>query len=176
MHMNAWAFAFPIFFSVGLGMENDITASPYELNWPDWDLPAWAEKKEEAKYKVSADEEICFVHVGKTAGSTIGCLLGFSLHCQDTKPVEGILVERTTHIFHGDVYDCRDDSSYFLFVVRDPIERARSAFNYDRPKFGQFYHCPFFEFEHFVEVLSGNADTSDLRCRSIGQDAIIGTN
>jgi hypothetical protein len=188
MHMNAWAFALPVFVSVSLGMENDVlikqnlgepTASPYELNWPASHLPLWAKKKEEAKYDVSADEEICFVHVGKTAGSTIGCLLGFSLHCQDTSPVQGMLVERTTNTFHADVYDCSDESSYFLFAVRDPIERARSAFNYDRPEFGWQYnsrfHCPFFYFEDFVEVMSGDADTS-VSCKRIANDAIKGVN
>ena len=47
--------------------------------------------------------------------------------------VEGLLPQRTTRLFHADVYDCDDDSAYFLFVVRNPIERIKSAFLYDRP-------------------------------------------
>ena len=29
------------------------------------------------------EQQICLVHVGKAGGSTLGCMLGFSLHCDD---------------------------------------------------------------------------------------------
>lgn len=66
----------------------------------------------------------------------MGCSLGFKLHCQNhtQKPLEGLLPQRTTRMFHADTYDCNDDSAYFLFVVRNPVERLKSAFLYDRPK------------------------------------------
>lgn len=76
---------------------------------------------------------MCFVHVGKAGGSAVGCSLGFSLHCGNTTQIGGILPKITTTIFHKDVYNCHEDDARYLFVVRDPIERARSAFNYDRP-------------------------------------------
>jgi hypothetical protein len=56
------------------------------------------------------------------------------LHCLIEKHEDGLLPKITTSIFHKDVYDCATDDTRFLFVIRDPIERARSAFNYDRPK------------------------------------------
>jgi hypothetical protein len=37
-------------------------------------------------------------------------------------------------MFHADTYDCHDDSAYFLFVIRNPLDRIKSAFIYDRPK------------------------------------------
>eukprot|EP00581_Thalassiosira_minuscula_P016367 CAMPEP_0183713986 /NCGR_PEP_ID=MMETSP0737-20130205/8697_1 /TAXON_ID=385413 /ORGANISM="Thalassiosira miniscula, Strain CCMP1093" /LENGTH=277 /DNA_ID=CAMNT_0025942885 /DNA_START=595 /DNA_END=1428 /DNA_ORIENTATION=- len=40
-------------------------------------------------------------------------------------------------MFHTDEYDCFDDSSYYLFAVRDPLDRLVSAFNYDRPMHAQ---------------------------------------
>lgn len=71
---------------------------------------------------------------GKAGGSSVGCGLGFSLHCNDTqKALPGLLPHRTTRMFHADTYDCYDNSAYFLFVVRNPIERIKSAFLYDRP-------------------------------------------
>ena len=117
--------------------------SPYEEIWVGDGLPRWAWKR--AKYReiekrITPDERICFVHVGKAGGSSVGCALGFKLHCRDgdgnktTVEVPGLLPERATRMFHADTYDCHDDSAYFLFVVRDPVERIKSAFLYDRPK------------------------------------------
>jgi len=71
-------------------------------------------------------------------------------------------------MFHADTYDCYDDSAYFLFVVRNPIERLRSAFLYERPtseedlkkRFPEYYErrknlyldCPSFGImENFVQ-------------------------
>jgi hypothetical protein len=44
--------------------------SPYELRNPDWDLPRYALKK--AFFPVLPNKRVCFVHVGKTAGSKVG--------------------------------------------------------------------------------------------------------
>lgn len=116
--------------------------SPYEEIWVGDRLPRWAWKRaeyREVEGDVTPDERICFVHVGKAGGSSVGCALGFRLHCEDGEgnrrrvEVPGLLPRRATRMFHADAYDCHDDSAYFLFVVRDPVERIKSAFLYDRP-------------------------------------------
>ena len=159
--------------------------SPYEQNWPGSHLPGWATKK--INFSVPHRQEICFTHVGKAGGSTVGCSLGFSLHCHDYDYHNGdeyaqkinrlsssSLAKRVTHTFHKDVYNCHDDSGYFLFVTRDPIDRIRSAFYYDRPddndlqndtsgwaaSMAHFYHqCPFYHIEDFVQ--NGLRDEGD---------------
>eukprot|EP00581_Thalassiosira_minuscula_P018243 CAMPEP_0183717972 /NCGR_PEP_ID=MMETSP0737-20130205/11371_1 /TAXON_ID=385413 /ORGANISM="Thalassiosira miniscula, Strain CCMP1093" /LENGTH=480 /DNA_ID=CAMNT_0025947451 /DNA_START=65 /DNA_END=1507 /DNA_ORIENTATION=+ len=146
--------------------------SPYEQIWINSKLPGWAKKKKEFRRiekTIPASERICYVHVGKAGGSSVGCSLGFSLHCNHTQaPLEGLLPQRATRLFHADTYDCHDDSAYFLFVVRDPIERIKSAFLYERPtsekslkkRFPELYErrknlyldCPSFGvFESFVQ-------------------------
>lgn len=160
----------------------DHVDSPFEEIWPDSTLPGWAKKH--VNYEVPSGQNVCFVHVGKAGGSTIGCSLGFSLHCGETVQTNGILPKVTTHVFHKDVYNCPDDSAYFLFVVRDPIERARSAFNYDRPgddcdddyisRMNEFYfNCPFFYFEDYVQ--NGLSDgVASKRCKGMAEVAIKG--
>lgn len=112
--------------------------SPYEQIWINSQLPGWAKKRKEfrkiEKTTPPADR-LCYVHVGKAGGSSVGCGLGFSLHCSNStqEPLGGLLPRRATRMFHADTYDCRDDAAYYLFVVRDPVERIKSAFLYDRP-------------------------------------------
>lgn len=129
---------------------------PFYRRWPQAEMPEFAVKQ--VNYDVPREDSICFVHVGKTAGSTVGCYLGFAHHCNNTTMLEGNLPKITTHLFHNDVDNCYDDASYYLFVVRDPIERARSAFYYNRPdddcndidwqSYETYYkECPFFTFE-----------------------------
>jgi hypothetical protein len=115
--------------------ERPRSASNYEKIWPGSILPWWANKVHPLRhYHPPRGNSICFVHVGKTAGSTIGCSLGFRLHCEDEEwYLPGRLPKAAAHVFHKDVYDCPDDSDYFLFVVRDPLERIRSAIAYGRP-------------------------------------------
>ena len=113
--------------------------SPYEEIWINSKLPGWAKKKyrfRDIEDTIPPEDRICYVHVGKAGGSSVGCGLGFSLHCSNStqKPLKGLLPQRTTRLFHADTYDCYDDSAYFLFVVRNPVERIKSAFLYDRPK------------------------------------------
>mmetsp|Transcript_29204 Transcript_29204/g.60838 ORF Transcript_29204/g.60838 Transcript_29204/m.60838 type:complete len:299 (-) Transcript_29204:379-1275(-) len=113
--------------------------SPYEQIWINSPLPHWA-KKTHAFRKIEStippSQRICYVHVGKAGGSSVGCSLGFSLHCNNHTqlPLEGRMPQRATRMFHADTYDCHDDSAYFLFIVRNPVERVKSAFLYDRPK------------------------------------------
>jgi hypothetical protein len=114
--------------------------STYEQHFPALTLSSY-HIKNSRKYNdtVSKEHEICFVHIGKTAGSTVGCALGFGLHCQNlTSITPGLLPQYTTRLFHSDEYNCFDDSSYYLFVVRNPLDRLVSAFNYDRPADGNW--------------------------------------
>lgn len=116
--------------------------SQFEKLWPGHLLPPWAKKSR--NYDVPQSQSMCFVHVGKAGGSAVGCSLGFSLHCGNTTQVDGVLPKITTTIFHKDMYNCPVDVSRYLFVIRDPIERARSAFNYDRPDPNDEYIPPHF--------------------------------
>ena len=116
---------------------NPPSESMYENLWPGRILPLWANKR--VNYDVPRSQSMCYVHVGKAGGSAVGCSLGFSLHCgskRKTTQIDGTLPKITTTVFHKDVYNCHEDDARYLFVVRDPIERARSAFNYDRPDKG----------------------------------------
>ena len=143
---------------------------------------------------------------GKAGGSTVGCSLGFSLHCgsgddsgdgddgyDDSVQIKhlstSLLAKLSTHAFHKNVYNCNDDSGYFLFVIRDPIARAWSAFNYDkthwqglphRSPMGKrkahfYYKCPFYHMEDFVQNgLREEGDASD-RCKRWALDSLQGT-
>ena len=113
-------------------------SSPYEQIFVVERLPAYQKKKspeaQQIEKTISPTDRICFVHVGKSGGSTVGCALGFGLHCyNNTKMMDGLLPRRTTNMFHADCYDCYDESANFLFVVRNPLERIKSAFLYERP-------------------------------------------
>jgi hypothetical protein len=115
-----------------------IMKSPYEQIWVNYTTPLWVMKKQQFRdieYEIPPSERICFVHVGKAGGSSVGCGLGFTLHCHsNVEPsMEALLPRRATRMFHTNAYDCHDDSAYFLFVVRNPVERIRSAFLYERP-------------------------------------------
>lgn len=112
--------------------------SPYEQIWVNSFLPGWAKKKSQFRViedTIPPEHRICYVHVGKAGGSSVGCALGFNLHCSNSTqpPLGGLLPVRSTRMFHADTYDCHDDSAYFLFVVRNPVERLKSAFLYERP-------------------------------------------
>jgi hypothetical protein len=161
--------------------------SPYKHHWPGNHLPYWATK--EINYKIPREREICFTHVGKAGGSTVGCSLGFSLHCHDDNGGDSaqikhllsssLLSKLTTHAFHKDVYNCDDDSGYFLFVIRDPISRAKSAFNYDRSKWAKrkarfYYQCPFYHMEDFVQNGLRKEGKASDRCKRRALDSIQG--
>jgi hypothetical protein len=114
----------------------DPSARPFEIRWPGYYLPAWARKVESGSWKpVPKGKHICFVSVGKTAGSSMSGLLGFQLHGPDVYFIpSGLLSHFTTHIFHGSVNNCPDDTPYYLFTMRHPLQRLLSAFAYDRDK------------------------------------------
>jgi len=107
--------------------------SHYQERWPDSKQPSWSRKTIPFNNRIANENQICFVHVGKAGGSTVGCMLGFSLHCDSDNDINGILPIVTTHTFHRGVNDCADDAGYYLFVVRDPLARILSDMNYERP-------------------------------------------
>jgi len=164
--------------------------SPYERRWPDSDVPRWARKIIPYNRHIPSDKEICFVHVGKSGGSTVGCMLGFSIHCDEDKEINGLLPIVTTHAFHRGTNDCENDAAYYLFVVRDPLARLMSAFNYARPnmtkyepfKKGKFHEkslyldCNFWTLEDLAQngLLNEITDEASHRCRYRAIGAVTG--
>lgn len=164
--------------------------SPYEQRFPNYKLTYGFRKTVPYNFDLPTHKQICFVHVGKAGGSTIGCSLGFSLHCSESGQVipNSLLPVLTTHTFHRGVYDCQDDAAYFLFVVRDPLARIMSAFNYDRPQQDeelprkQLFHkkefyldCPFWTLEEVAQNGLLNIDgTTSKTCRKRAKSAIMG--
>jgi hypothetical protein len=116
---------------------NNVSASPYEIRWPGDHLFDFATKAGSGSWReVPKGKHICFVSVGKAAGSSVSGLLGFQLHGPDVYFIpSGVLPHYTTHIFHGSVNNCADDTPYYLFTLRHPLMRAQSAFAYDRDKY-----------------------------------------
>jgi hypothetical protein len=99
----------------------------------------WLEKFPFMPTDVPEQDRICFVHVGKTAGSTLACLLGFNYGCGNRiKILNGNLPTRTTNLIHTEHNDCkRGDYRFYLFVVREPLARIKSWFTYERPVTGE---------------------------------------
>lgn len=148
-----------------------VEPSPYEEETAQR-LPSWARKP---FFLQSSDRSaklpsICLVHVGKTAGSTIACLLGFEYDCGETHRIQGdVLPLATKHLIHNDIIDCaRDTTDYYLFTLRDPLERMKSWFRDERPiqsfdknyatKKQLFVDCPF-------------ATLNDLAVLGLGQNS-----
>jgi len=120
----------------------------------------------------------------------LGCSLGFSLHCSSEGQVIpfSLLPVLTTHAFHKGVYDCRDDARYYLFVIRDPLSRILSAFNYDRPMPNQklskkqkfhlkefYFDCPFWTLEQVAQnALLNTAGKTSSTCRKRAHSALVG--
>ena len=171
------------------------SSHPYERIWPGLKLPDYMHKDSQFDIKsVPADKKSCFVHVGKTAGSTVGCSLGFNLHCESkVRASEFLLSNYTTNMFHSQMYDCDDETTaFFIFVVRNPMDRWISAFNYDNPsrdwdgfrkQYGEkhfmFRHklyaeCPFDTVNDVGEALSPNSNVTDM-CKSRAKASIDGT-
>lgn len=169
--------------------------SPYEQIWLNSRLPHWAMKQPGMRHieeEVLPSERICYVHVGKAGGSSVGCSLGFSLHCSNSSgAMEGLLPRRTTRLFHADTYDCYDDSAFFLFVVRDPVKRIQSDFLYERPanefilkkKFPEYFQkrkeyyldCPFHTMEDVVHYGLLKNSTATEECKMRAYTALWGT-
>lgn len=166
--------------------------SMYEKLWPGYKLPWWAHKVRRFRgFHPPKGNDICFVHVGKTAGSSIGCALGFRLHCGDNKQyLPGRLPKSAARAFHKDVYDCPVSTDFYLFVVRDPLARFRSAFVYGRPdEYGHtkegkhwefvkqlYIDCPTFSTANNLAAtgLTEDGEASD-ECKQRAKDLVRGT-
>ncbi|KAL7518541.1 hypothetical protein ACHAWX_003361 [Stephanocyclus meneghinianus] len=106
--------------------------SPFEKHWPGYHIDPWMYKA--VNWYPPKEKEVCLVHVGKSAGYTVACALGFpSPGCPKETNALGLLPKYTTKWFHAGLYDCFDDSAFYFFVVRNPLDRAVSAFNYGIP-------------------------------------------
>ena len=166
--------------------------SPYELRYPDDDLPEWAKKDTRllpVQHLPPKDKAVCFVHLGKTGGSTVGCSLGFRVHCpKDISIPPGKLAQYTTHMIHNGVNDCVDDMPYYLFTLRNPLERVRSAYIYDRraveatngeswPNHGQaavYLECPFYTLNDLALRGLAKSGTAPDFCKRRARNALQG--
>jgi len=179
--------------------------SPYEQRWPEWQLPDYALKRD-VYPPPPANRSVCFIHVGKTAGSTVGCSLGFQLHCgrhheyhrdhwydilptkeyyYDAPEAPGLLPRYTPNTFHKSVNDCPAQVAYFLVVLRNPVTRAQSAYAYDRvtewkddyEHAGELYiGCNFTTLNKLTEEGLAPHGKANETCRQIANDAIRGVN
>jgi hypothetical protein len=165
--------------------------------YQNWDPPSWMEKNSAIEWP-ETDKEICFVHVGKTAGSTLACYFGFLYpDCEGSEdtieaiPIApGLLPAATTHMIHTHYNDCAEqDFDFYLFVLRDPLKRIQSWFNYELPDtevwsgvrlFKQqllFSECDFFTLNALGEIGLAPRNTSNATelCQNRAYNAISGT-
>jgi hypothetical protein len=147
----------------------------YERLWPGHVLPAWAQKPFFfRKRQLASGRRVCFVHVGKAAGSSLGCSLGFQLHCKKEMlyPL-GALPASTTNVIHNDVSDCDHDMDVYLYSLRDPLERIRSWYVYDKRKLRELRReCNFTTLNDLAEV--GLAGRSSDLCNGRARRALLG--
>jgi len=130
------------------------------------DLPDWAYRYSflAEPNKTAGEKSVCFVHVGKTSGSTLACYLGFRYDCGETMMLpKSNLLHQTGHLIHNWINDCPEDDDYYLFALRDPVARIKSWFTYERPnQYSEhtqswylrkelFLDCPFHTFRDLVE-------------------------
>jgi hypothetical protein len=149
-----------------LGSNGEAVSASEESNQRQRTEPYWVYKHDFMKRldEVAEDKRVCFVHVGKTAGSTLACYLGFQYdHCstglnitnswdipksrsattEEAQSVvrgivpDGNLAQYTTSLIHRYSNSCLDDKpmSIFFFVVRNPLTRIQSWFEYERPRY-----------------------------------------
>jgi len=102
------------------------------------DMPTWTDRYPFLPRidDVPDDKRVCFVHVGKTAGSTLSCFLGFQYPACDyrMKVIPGYLPQYTTNVIHTRYDTCeRENIAVYLFTLRDPLKRLMSWFTYERP-------------------------------------------
>ncbi|KAL7431279.1 hypothetical protein ACHAXH_005279, partial [Discostella pseudostelligera] len=105
--------------------------------------------------------------------------------------IKGLLPIATTHVFHRGVNDCANVAAYYLFVVRDPLARILSAFNYERPDMTKpiqnryknqfmgkeiYEECKFWTLEQLAQngLLNTKRDERSLNCQRRAYDAITG--
>jgi hypothetical protein len=123
--------------------------------------------------------------VGKTAGSTLACLIGFKYSCGEKLRIpKGYLPRFTTNVIHNDINDCKEDTPFYLFAVRNPLERIRSWFTYERPtstkeffydlKKPLFVDCPFKTLNDLAELGLKSDGAASEECRDRADKAIRG--
>ena len=171
--------------------ENPSRVTPY-TNRTGRRVPQWAYRYPilHQVNKSAGEKSVCFVHVGKTAGSTLACYLGFYYDCGDALLLpQSRLLHATDHLIHNWINDCRDDDDFYLFALRDPIARIKSWFTYERPypqeigtesyrlKKPLFIDCPFQTFSDLVEKGLSTPSTHNITqvCHKRAMAAIRGT-
>jgi hypothetical protein len=136
----------------------DAEPSFFEGLWPGHTLPAWARKP--FFFRRETEKRVCFVHVGKAAGSSLGCSLGFQLHCnREMKYPLGLLPASTKSVIHNDVSDCGPDMDIYMYSLRDPLERIKSWYVYDKYRIDKLRRtCKFWRLNDLAELgLKGKA-------------------
>jgi hypothetical protein len=164
-----------------------IPPSTYEKQNPGHGLAQWAKKPFYTRTEIPDNKRVCFVHVGKTAGSSMGCLLGFTLYCDgrgNITTVSGLLPRYTTNLNHDSFNDCPDDTAYYLFAVRHPLERIQSWFVYDRKNMVHlknnhnqaklFVDCPFRTLNDLAELGLADGGNTTETCRRRAKKGIQG--
>jgi len=71
----------------------------------------------------------CLVHIGKTAGSTASCGLGFMYANCEGMPYEQ---KSPLQYFHMQRNGCLPDTKTLIVTVRDPVGRIQSWFNFEK--------------------------------------------
>jgi hypothetical protein len=117
------------------------TTTAQQRNRESRKQPYWMDKHPSLpdQTDVPPKNRICFVHVGKTAGSSLACYLGFMYDCGLSPDIpDGNLPKYTTNIMHTKYDNCQGlEFSYYLYVVREPLSRIQSWWTYERPKSGR---------------------------------------
>lgn len=125
--------------TLSLNIENGTMRHKYNATLRKYrDMPPWMDKFPifPAVDDVPDEQRVCFVHIGKTAGSTLSCFLGFQYPaCKDhIKLIPGNLPLVTTNLIHTHYDTCkRAPIALYLFTLRDPLQRLLSWFTYERP-------------------------------------------
>ena len=90
-------------------------------------------------------KQLAWVYVGKSAGSTLSCFLGYkSPKCHNKMQLlPGKLPQYATNIIHVHRDSCRREKiGLYLFTLRDPLHRLMSWFTYERPSSNQTEMTP----------------------------------
>lgn len=160
-----------------------INASQIEVQ-----VPGWYQKLSMFSVKnIPPGRKVCFVHIGKTAGSSIACYLGFRYECEGNVDIpKGRLPRYTTDVIHTTYNGCLDDKfNYYLFALRNPLTRIISWFQYEKVTKGQkntfykekallFVEC-YSTMNELAEKGLGRRGKSKTLCQKRAKMAIEGT-
>lgn len=153
--------------------------SPYEERTPGKTLPLWAAKPfyfRRRRLDAESLPRICYVHVGKTAGSTIGCALGFQLHCRFLmQHPPGLLPAVATNMIHSQINDCTMTEDHYLVTLRDPLERIKSWYSYEDLHQLKKDECNFRSLNELaLKGLTGEDPGTTQACRDRAYRALTG--